>query len=425
MVIKHKGIPTLLLLLTIGIVKLKTIKRKITTMNIIIGRSPDTTNNSFHFLNLFHKKNMLNYYLFLLLIFTSFLSCKGPDKESNTILNEFQTNIDSFYDSIIHPDGPGAAVLVSYKGEKLIAKGYGLRNLDTKEPITSSTNFRIASVSKQFTALCILKLMDEGKLSIKDSVEKYLPYPIFHNITIEQLINHTSGLPSEDTYFLKQWDRSQIVENKDVLNWLVTQAKVDFKPGESYEYSNTAYLMLALIVEKASGMEFSAYAKSHVFKPLGMNSTNYFSLANPINIPERALCYEQDSTGKYEKMDGFFMNGIMGDGAVYTNINDYYNYDLALRNKTFLSEKIRKLIFKPSSSQKQNGKIKYYAMGWQVTDTTAYHTGGWLGARAFVIRYFNKPLTVAILMNSNNMFSAEMVNETLRITQEYIDNNTK
>ncbi len=359
--------------------------------------------------------------LFITILF--FLSCQHSEKVTNNSLSEFRTTIDSLYNATIPSDGPGAAVLVSYQGNKLISKGYGLRNLEAHKPVTASTNFRIASVSKQFTALCILKLMDEGELCLTDSVQKYLPYPIFNDMTIIQLINHTSGLPSFDDYFLDHWDRTRIVENIDVLDWLLTNPKLDFDSGEGWEYSNTAYLMLALIVERVSGMEFSAYAKKHVFHPLGMDSTNYYSLVNPIVIPERAFCYEKDSADRYEKVDGFFMNGIMGDGAVYTSINDYYNYDLALRKKKFLSEATHELIFKPSSTKKKNGQVKHYAMGWHVTDTMAYHTGGWIGANAFAIRYLNKPLTVVIFMNKNTLFTSGLVDKTLNLTHAYLNKN--
>lgn len=373
----------------------------------------------------FYKNNLLTHLLFIVILFTSVLSCHRTEKASDIALTEFQKAIDSVYNAAVLSDGPGAAVLVSYDGNKLISKGYGLRKIEAHKTVTPSTNFRIGSVSKQFTALCILKLMDEGKLSIHDSVEKYLPYTIFHNMTIEQLINHTSGLPSEDDYFLNQWDRSQIVENKDVLNWLITKGKLEFNSGERFKYSNTGYLMLALIVEKASGMEFTAYAKNHVFKPLGMDSTNYFSLAHPIEIPERAFCYAQDSTGKYEKKDGFFMNGIVGDGAVYTSINDFYRYDMALRKKTFLTDNTRKLIFKPSSSEKKYGQEKYYAMGWYVNDSAAYHTGGWLGANAFVMHYLNKPLTIVIFMNTDTLFSSGLIDETMKLSRLYLEKRKK
>lgn len=371
------------------------------------------------------NNNLLPKSTLLIITIIFFLSCQRSEKVTNNSLSEFRTTIDSLYDATIPPDSPGAAVLVSYRGEMLIGKGFGLRNLETNEPVTASTNFRIASVSKQFTALCILKLMDEGKLRLNDSVQKYLPYPIFKNMTIEQLINHTSGLPSFDDYFLNHWDRTRIVKNTDVLDWLLTNPEPGFSPGEGWEYSNTAYLMLALIVEKVSGMEFSAYAKNHIFHPLGMDSTNYYSLVNPINIPERAFCYEQDSTGMYEKVDGFFMNGIMGDGAVYTSINDYYNYDLTLHKKKFLSGSTQELLFKPSSTRKKNGQVRHYSMGWHVTDTTAYHTGGWIGANAFTIRYLKKPLTVVIFMNKNTLFTSGLIDKTLNLTQAYLDKNNQ
>jgi len=381
-----------------------------------------TNHNETTFQGFYFPINFSTTLILLFLIFISFVSCLRSDKVKNTALTEFKSAIDSLYNANIPSDGPGAAVLVSYQGDKLISKGYGLRNLEAHKPVTQSTNFRIASVSKQFTALCILKLVEEGKLSLQDSVIKYLPYPIFHNMTIEQLINHTSGLPAFDDYFLNQWDRARIVENKDVLDWLIKQPKPNYKPGENFEYSNTAYLMLALIVEEVSEMEFSIYASKHVFQPLGMDSTNYFSLAKPVKISQRALCYEQDSTGKYEKKDGFFLNGIMGDGALYTSINDYYHYDISLREKTFLSAPSQKLLFKPSSTEKRTGRQnRNYAMGWYVTDTAAYHTGGWLGANAFVMRYLDKPLTVAIFMNNNTLFKSGLIDKTLNLSHTYLE----
>jgi len=171
-----------------------------------------TNHNETTFQGFYFPINFSTTLILLFLIFISFVSCLRSDKVKNTALTEFKSAIDSLYNANIPSDGPGAAVLVSYQGDKLISKGYGLRNLEAHKPVTQSTNFRIASVSKQFTALCILKLVEEGKLSLQDSVIKYLPYPIFHNMTIEQLINHTSGLPAFDDYFLNQWDRHRTAD---------------------------------------------------------------------------------------------------------------------------------------------------------------------------------------------------------------------
>lgn len=296
---------------------------------------------------------MKNQFLIITLVFL-LISCKNSTEkipETNSIgLEELQVKIDSLFNSKIGKNEPGAAILISYNQEMIIGKGYGLRDLETKMPITINTNMRMASVSKQFTALCILSLADKGLLSLNDSIRKFWDYPVFKNITVEHLINHTSGIADYEAYFDNNWDSSKIVENKDILEWLATNPEPVFETGKDWEYSNTAYLVLALLVEKVSGEEFSDYAKRNIFDKAGMKETNYFNLAHPIEIKERAFCYEKDSLENWKKVDGYYMNGIMGDGAVYTSLNDYLKYDNTLRNNELFSKETQKLIFEPSSS---------------------------------------------------------------------------
>jgi CubicO group peptidase (beta-lactamase class C family) len=361
----------------------------------------------------------------LLLLTCFFVSCTTSSDNKNGInsieLEQMKSSLDSLFNTEIGENEPGAALLVSYEGEMLIGKGFGLRDVEGNQPITRSTNMRMASVSKQFTALNILTLVDKGALSLDDEAYEYLPYPIFKTRTIEHLINHTSGLPDYYEAFEKDWDKTKIVENKDVLEWLATSPEAVFKPGENWEYSNTAYLMLALIVEKVSGEEFTKYAKENVFKKAGMENTNYYNLAKPIEIPERAFCYEIDSLGGIKKVDGFYMNGVMGDGAVYTSVNDYFQYDLALRNKTIVSQEAHELIFKPSSTEIVEGNERPYAMGWGVTATTATHTGGWFGTNTFTKRYLDKPLTIAIFMNRNALFRNRLRQKTDSLVNLYVN----
>lgn len=376
----------------------------------------------------------------LLLITFAFLliSCKNSnDKkaETNTTsLEELEVKLDSLFNSKIGTNEPGAALLISYDQEMIIGKGYGLRDLETKKPITTSTNMRMASVSKQFTTLCILSLVDKGLLSLNDSISKYWNYSVFENVTVEQLINHTSGIADYEAYFDNNWDRSKIVENKDILEWLATNPKPLFESGKGWEYSNTAYLVLALLVEKVSGEEFSNYAKKNIFDKAGMKKTNFYNLADPIEIKERAFCYEKDSLDNWKKVDGWYMNGIMGDGAVYTSVNDFLAYDNSLRNNNILSKKQHDLIFKPSSTLPKkwpnsnpfeerfpflaNSELKY-AMGWFTNEDLAMHTGGWYGTRTVVIREFERPLTIAIFLNSDSSFN-ELINETYSLVNNYL-----
>ena len=373
---------------------------------------------------------------FVLFIFL--ISCKSPTDKTiisdSTELEKLKTSIDSLFNSQINENAPGAALLVSYNSEMLIGKGYGLRDVNGKHPITSETNIRMASVSKQFTALCVLNLVDKGALNLNDSLNKYWEYPVFKDITITQLLNHTSGIADYEKYFNKNWDRNKVVENRDILEWLSTNPSPVFEAGKNWEYSNTAYLVLALLVEKVSGKEFSSYAQENVFQKAGMENTTFFNLAKPVEIKERAFCYDKDSLGNWQKIDGFFMNGVLGDGAVYTSINDFHKYDNALQKQTIVSEDMHKLIFKPSSMALTENAYQFnflnndeerYAMGWFVTEKIALHTGSWNGTRTIIVKEFERPLTIAIFLNfASSDTRTKLIEETYELVDKFIKTTT-
>ena len=369
--------------------------------------------------------------LSLIIIFSCKTSSEKKEEAQSTSVHGLETQLDSLFNSYITPNNPGAALMVAYDGEMIVGKGYGIRDLQTKAPITKNTNMRMASVSKQFTNLSLLTLMDQGMLSPNDTVYNFWPIEVFKNITVAQLINHTSGLADYEEAFMKDWDRTKVVENKDILHWLGTNPPPRFEPGEKWEYSNTAYIVLALLTEKLSGSDFATYAKEAVFKKAGMTNTNYYSLAHPIDIKERSFCYEKDSLGSWKKADGFFMNGVLGDGAVYTSITDYFAYDQALRNRTILSDSLHQILFEPSSMPlPENAKYTFsflkgaeerYGMGWFITDNFALHTGSWNGTRTIVVRNRNKPLTIAIFMNSGEGETrSKLIEGTYKLVADYL-----
>lgn len=371
--------------------------------------------------------------LLLIIVFSCKTSSEKKEEPQSTSVQGLETQLDSLFNTYISPDDPGAALMVAYDGEMLVGKGYGIRDLESKAPITKNTNMRMASVSKQFTNLSLLTLVDQGKLSLNDTVYKFWPLEVFKNITVTQLINHTSGLADYEEAFKTDWDRTKVVENKDILHWLGTNPASRFDPGEKWEYSNTAYIVLALLTEKLSGRDFATYAKEAVFEKAGMKNTNYFSLAHPIAIKERSFCYVKDSLGSWKKVDGYFMNGVLGDGAVYTSITDYYAYDQALRNRTILSDSLHQIIFKPSSMPLPenakypfsflNGAEESYGMGWFITDDIALHTGSWNGTRTIVVRNRNKPLTIAIFMNSGEGDTrSKLIEGTYKLVTDYLKN---
>src|ERR1051325_4328677 len=181
--------------------------------------------------------------------------------------------VDSLFAPLNEGATPGAAVLVVQNGKTVFLKTYGLARLNPKEPVTADTAFDLASVSKQFTARAIMILADRDKLSFDDPITKFFPqFPAYaQKITIRNLLTHTSGLV--DVINPKWFKAGYEPTSKDLLKMMVAEPAPSFIPGEKFEYNNAAYVLLALIVEKASGEPFARFMKENVFKPLGMNST--------------------------------------------------------------------------------------------------------------------------------------------------------
>ncbi len=362
----------------------------------------------------------------LIVLILAFVSCKSPvDKKpvSNaTELGQFEATIDSILDDAFDTNEPGVALLISYDGQMLIGKGYGVRDLDTKEPLTKSSNMEMASVSKQFTALAILSLVNEGKISVNDTVFKFLPFKTFEHVTIKELINHTSGIEDAEEYFGANWDATKIASNNDVFEWYSAENRSKNNSGQIFEYNNGAYEVLPLIVEKVSGKKYEDYIKENVFEKAGMKRTIAFNLNSPVDIDERAFYYHKDSLGKWNKMDGHPLTGLLGAGGIYTSVDDYFNYDNALRNNSIFSKEVHELIFENNESVKIGDAGMSYAMGWFVNDSIADHTGGWYGVNTFTKRYLKKPLTIAIFGNRDDV-SQQLISKIDALSVQFVKNN--
>lgn len=360
------------------------------------------------------------------------ISCGKAKKNANRTLTNtenLEIKIDSLFSVYYKEDGPGAAILVVYDGEKLINKGYGLRDLDKNQPITPSTNMRSGSLAKQFTDLGILSLIEKGKIHVKDTVYQYLPYDIFANVTIEQLISHTSGIEDAENVFYDTWSSKEFVENKDIIEWYKNNNDSRFPPGTQFEYNNAAYYVLAKIIELKSGVPYREYIKQIVFDKVGMNRTTFIDMSHSEAIDEKALCYEKDSLGVWQPMEGHFMDDLIGAGGIYTNLNDYYKYIQSLREKRILNQETHNLIFSPISmnielhSQDMSvlrGVNSSYCMGWEVTDSIAVSAGQYDGVNNWVIFERNRPLTIVIFTNNTLLFDKRIVDKTYAVVDEYI-----
>src|SRR5438046_3520114 len=242
-----------------------------------------------------------------------------------------QTNekvVDALFHDFDQADAPGAAVIVIKEGNPLFAKGYGLADLEKRIPCTTNTNFRLASVTKQFTAMAVLILAEEGQLSLEDRLPKFFPeFPEYGEaITLRHLLTHTSGLPDYEDHIPQ--GTTIPLSDRDVLFILRHQSKADFALGAQFHYSNSAYALLALIVENVSGKTFPAFVKEKIFDPLRMtNSVAY--VAGLSCVSNRAYGYVNGTSG-LELSDQSVTSAGLRDGGIYSSVADRFKWDLAL-----------------------------------------------------------------------------------------------
>lgn len=362
-------------------------------------------------------------------------SCNS-EKEQNKNINHskyesLQLRLDSLYESHFDANGPGVALLIAYNSEKIVSKGYGLRDLETQAPITPSTNMRSGSMAKQFTDLGILSLMEQGKLALTDTIYKYFPFPTFKNVTIKQFISHTSGLEDGDWILeTSEWHSLDYARNEDILDWYAENEVIRFPPGTAFEYNNGTYDILAQIIEKVSGVAYEDYIQKHVFNKAGMINTQFIDDADSSSIPEYAYRYEKDSLGQWHSVEGHIMDEVVGPGGIYLSLNDYATYIEKLRNKSILNLESHELIFKPISMNTElhsedlkilKGKESSYAMGWEVTDSLALSAGLWNGTNNFVIYERKRPLTIVMLSNNDDFFRYRLVDKTYSIVNDFFN----
>ena len=316
---------------------------------------------------------------------------------------------DKAVDALMHAyagNVPGASVLVIDHGKPLLRKSWGMANLEDHVAATPATNYRLASVTKQFTAASILLLAQDRQLSIDDRIRQWLPtLPETDDpITIRHLLTHAGGLIDyEDIMPDKEFegvpdDLSRQLRDIDVLHLLEKERRLYFPPGSGYRYSNGGYAMLALIVERASGKTFQDFLQERIFAPLGMRNTLAYVRGGP-PVPKRAYGYALVG-GKWQRTDQSLTSAVLGDGGIYSSVDDLARWDAALYDDRLLSEASRKLAFTPWN--KTDDPDIEYGFGWRITGDTVWHSGETIGGRNVIVRYPQRHMTVIVLTNRND-----------------------
>jgi CubicO group peptidase (beta-lactamase class C family) len=295
-------------------------------------------------------------------------------------------------------DVPGASVLVVRNGEAVVRRAYGLADLEQRVATTPQTNYRLASVTKQFTAAAILLLAEDGRLRLDDRVRQWLPaLPAATDpVTIRHLLTHTSGLIDYEDV-IPEGTTVQLLD-ADVLRLLETQSTTYFAPGSAYRYSNSGYALLALIVEKASGQTFPAFLRDRIFRPLGMHDT-VAHIEGQSTVPHRAFGYTSDA-GTWKRTDQSLTSAVLGDGGIYSSIDDLAKWDAALYDDRLLSADSRRMAFTAATTT--DAKDVGYGFGWRITGPTLWHSGETRGFRNVIVRNPEARLTVVVLTNRND-----------------------
>ena len=299
-------------------------------------------------------------------------------------------------------DRPGAALLVVRDGRVAVRKGYGLADLEAGIAVTPHTAFRLASVSKQFTAAAILLLAQDGVLSLDDPVRKWLPSlpPATDGITLHHLLTHTSGLVDYEDVMPEAID-GQLADG-DVLHLLERQDRLSFAPGSAYRYSNSGYVLLGLVVAKASRRDFPAFLRERIFLPLGMDGAVAF-VDGASTIDDRAYGYSRVD-GRWTRTDQGPTSATLGDGGLYASIDDLAKWDAALHDDRLLPDALRRLAF-TAHTPTDEADVDGYGYGWRVHATAngplLWHSGETIGFRNVLLRWPDAGLTVVLLSNRN------------------------
>ena len=333
----------------------------------------------------------------------------------------YSRQIEQVFSSLKSTNAPGAAVLVVRDGKPVFRQGYGVTDLRTLRPINARTNFRLASFTKQFTATCIMLLVHDGKLRYDEHLTEIFPkFPAYGRaITVRNLLNHTSGLPDYEDIMMKQYpdtppEKIPQILDAGVLKLLEQQSSGKFPPGTKWEYSNSGYAVLAMIVERVSGKPFGQFLHDRIFAPLAMNNTLAYEKGKN-EVPNRAYGHTKEGD-TFKETDQSPTSAVLGDGGIYTSIDDLTKWDRALRDHTLLSEAemqpARTPVHVADGLPTSEGRTVSYGFGWFLDPykdrRRMWHDGETIGFRTTIQRFPDKKMTVIVLANRADIDPKEL-----------------
>ncbi len=312
------------------------------------------------------------------------------------------TDVDALFSDYIGEAVPGAAVLVVKDGVPVVRKGFGMADLEAGVPVTPETNFRLASVTKAFTAMAVLMLVEDGQLALDMPVQEVFA-GLPDGITIRHLLQHNAGLIDYEA-LVPDTARVQVVD-RDVLDMMQATDSTYFAPGTQYRYSNSGYAVLAMVVEQVSGLSFPAFLKQHIFDPLEMHGTVAFQDGiSTVNNRAYGYLVTEDSI---TFSDQSVTSAVLGDGGIYTSIDDMFKWDQALYTNQLVSDSLMTLAFTPG--------LEGYGFGWRIGTYNGrrrvMHTGSTRGFRTVFQRYPEAGVSIVILTNRNGPVVSDLADQ--------------
>jgi CubicO group peptidase (beta-lactamase class C family) len=340
-----------------------------------------------------------------------------PTKLSQQQFRHYFRELSRYFDSTLLRRNFNGGILIAKEGNIIYEKYNGFADLREKVPMTDSTMMHIASSGKTFTGMAILKLAQENQLSLDDPMEKFFPEFPYEGVTVKMLLNHRSGIPNY-VYFVpaSKWDKKKFATNEDVLNIIYTEKPGrQFRPGTRFTYSNTNYVLLAMIIEKVSGLSFPEFMRTKFFEPLGMRHSYVFTLKDTASATQ-----SYEANGRLWQYD--CLEGTYGDKNIYTTPQDLLKWDQAFYTEQLISKAMMDSAWTPYSHERPS--VHNYGLGWRLLmipngKKVIYHNGRWHGFNAAFARLTDEKVTIIILGNKYNSRIYSAARDAYDIFGEY------
>jgi CubicO group peptidase (beta-lactamase class C family) len=349
-----------------------------------------------------------------------------PAKLNSTDQEPMTSKIDALLSPLTDAKSPGLAVLVRKQGQTVFSRGYGVRDLQSLAKIDSRTNFRLASCTKQFTAMAIMLLVHDGKLRYEDKLtDIFSDFPVYgRTIRVRQLLNHSSGLADYESLMAPTdrtasppWSEQHQIQDADVLALLEQQSGTQFPPGTKWSYSNSGYVILGLVVGKLSGETFGEFLHHRIFAPLKMDQTLAYEKGKN-EVANRAFGHSKEANG-WVQTDQSATSATLGDGGVYSSLDDLAKWDQALAQHKLLSEnEMRDAITPvlladgtqpkwPAESDRPEGTLVSYGFGWFLdpyrSHARMWHYGDTRGFHTYIERFVKDEVSIIVLGNRTDL----------------------